>query len=315
LGEPVAKYFAFADYEEYTRLRCRKVPPGDCPTGWDYMKKHGVYYDRSRPKSYHAHARPLAAKQLEGARVEQASGIIYRKNTAGKEEPIGIYINGRAVVGFATPSRRIEIRSDIVSQQAAKVGVEDNGWPRYIPVPAHEHLSEDMFVLVSFKWNVHTQARTAPQKYLSEIVHDNPLWINTASARKLGLHTGDWVEITTYRPRGQTFQADGGPVGTAKIRVVVTEGIHPRVVAVSNSLGFLFGGRAATARRGPRQSGPGYDPRIIPEDPDLVHNLWWSVDADGKGSGFNINAILPIQPAPVTGMQAWYDTVCTIRKL
>jgi len=30
--------------------------------------------------------------------------------------------------------------------------------------------------------------------------------------------------------------------------------------------------------------------------------------------GYNVNAILPIYPAPLVGMQGWYDTVCTARK-
>ncbi len=91
------------------------------------------------------------------------------------------------------------------------------------------------------------QARTAAQKYLSEIVRDSPVWINTATACKLGLRVDDVVEITTYRPKGRTYRATSEP--------------------------------------------------------------------SGKGVGFNINAILPIQPAPVTDRQSWYDTVCTLRKV
>lgn len=29
----------------------------------------------------------------------------------------------------------------------------------------------------------------------------------------------------------------------------------------------------------------------------------------------NVNAILPIQPAPLVGMQGWYVTVCSIWKI
>ena len=97
-------------------------------------------------------------------------------------------------------------------------------------------MPDDRFHLVSFKWNVHTQARTAPQKYLTEIVHDNPVWINTRTALKLGIKTGDEVEITTYRPKGATYRSSGDKVGSAVVRAIVTEGIHPRVLAMSNSL-------------------------------------------------------------------------------
>jgi thiosulfate reductase/polysulfide reductase chain A len=58
-----------------------------------------------------------------------------------------------------------------------------------------------------------------------------------------------------------------------------------------------------------------FDAKVIPEDTDLSETLWWDKEDGGSGAGFNVNAILPIQPAPVTGMQAWYDTVCAIRKV
>jgi anaerobic selenocysteine-containing dehydrogenase len=174
-------------------------------------------------------------------------------------------------------------------------------------------LADDRFILVTFKWNVHTQARTAPQKFLTEIVHDNPVWINADTARRLGITTGDLVELTTFRPKGATHRPTGERLGSVRIRAVVTEGIHPRVLAVSNSLGQLFGGRAATAAQGPRPEGPGFDDALLLEDPDLAENLWWDAKQGGRGAGFNVNAVLPIQPAPVTGMQAWFDTVCQVR--
>ena len=86
-------------------------------------------------------------------------------------------------------------------------------------------MAEDRFILTTFKWNVHTQARTAPQKYLSEIVHDNPLWINTGTAQRLGIKTGEMVEITTYRPKGRTHRPTGEKLGSTRVRVFVTEGM------------------------------------------------------------------------------------------
>jgi thiosulfate reductase / polysulfide reductase chain A len=54
---------------------------------------------------------------------------------------------------------------------------------------------------------------------------------------------------------------------------------------------------------------------VIEEDMDLTEDLWWDKANGGTGAGYNINAILPIQPAPLVGMQGWYDTVCTLRKV
>jgi anaerobic selenocysteine-containing dehydrogenase len=161
---------------------------------------------------------------------------------------------------------------------------------------------------------VHTQGRTASQKYLSEIVHHNPLWINTATAQRHNVRTGDLVEITTYRPGGHALEGAGEKVGSATVPVYVTEGIHPRVIAMSNSLGNVFHGRAGTATRGRRQNLPAWNDEVIAEDQDVRDDIWWDRRNGGTGAGYNINAILPIQPSPLVGMQGWYDTVCTIRK-
>lgn len=316
LGPEVAKFFAFKDHEEYVRHQCRNVPKGDCEDGFAYMQRHGVWLDPKEPSFYDCFRRPLTAAQLQGTRTDPGTGVIYRTDAkTQKEEAIGVLVNGKAMRGFKTPSRKFEIHSGIVAAKAAQVGIPDDGLPRYHPVPALADLPEDRLVFVTFKWNVHTQARTAPQKLLSEIVHDNPVWINTATAARLGIRTGDLVEITTYRPKGKTFAATGERLGSVRVRAFVTEGIHPRVLAMSNSLGHQFGGRAATARCAPRPDGPGFDPHRFPEDPDLAHALWWDASQGGKGAGFNVNAVLPIQPSPVTGMQSWYDTVCTVKKV
>jgi anaerobic selenocysteine-containing dehydrogenase len=187
--------------------------------------------------------------------------------------------------------------------------------PSYIPIPAHENLPSDRFVLTTFKWNVHTQARTAPQKFLSEIVHDNPMWINASTAKKLGIKTGDWVELTTYRPKGNTYRATGEAVGSARVKAFVTEGIHPRVLALSNSVGYFTAGRAATGKQGARDALAGYADAPTLEKDDLTWRVWWDPALGGRGNGHNINAILPIQPSPVSGMQSWYDTVCSVRKV
>lgn len=321
-GPEVAKYFQFPDHAAYVAHQCKNIPPGDCASGFDFMRKHGVFVDMSQPQTYELFARPLTPAELKDATAartgtdEQLRDVYYRKNAgSGQQEAVGVKVDGEVRRGFKTPSRKFEIYNRTVIEQSKKVGIEDDGWPHYVPVPSHDNLPEDRFIFTTFKWNVHTQARTAPQKFLSEIVHHNPMWIHTRTARKLGIKTGDWVEVTTYRPKGKTVHATGEKLGSVRVQAFVTEGIHPRVVAVSHSLGWEFGGRAAKADRAPRYPGPGYDPAVNPEDPDLTQNLWWDPQEGGAGPGFNVNAVLPIQPAPVTGMQAWFDTVCSLRKV
>jgi thiosulfate reductase/polysulfide reductase chain A len=134
--------------------------------------------------------------------------------------------------------------------------------------------------------------------------------------------------VTTYRPlSGQlgdkAYRGNGEVLGSAKVKAFVTKGIHPQVVAVSNSLGWITGGRAAEGEKGRRvevaakglapESAKAFGP--APAVDDLEYGLWWDEKNGGRGSGVNINAILPINPQPLVGMQSWFDTVCTIRKV
>jgi anaerobic selenocysteine-containing dehydrogenase len=311
LRPETAKYFQFGNHEAYVKNQCSNIPPGDCKSGFEYMKKYGVYTDLKIPPSYEIYRRALSEAQLKDTRTDEETGVVYAKTDQG-EVAIGVKIGDTVYRGFKTPSRRFEIRVQDVIDAGVKVGFVDDGMPRYVPIPAHQNLKSNDLILTTFKWNVHTQARTAPQKYLSEIVHDNPAWINTSTAKKYGLSNGDTIEITAFRPTGHTFQPSGEKLGTAKIKVFVTEGIHPRVIAVSNSVGHLFGGRAATGEEEPLPKHAAYG---NPEDDDLGYSLWWDERKGGKGNGTNINAILPINPAPLVGMQAWFDNVCQIRKV
>ena len=70
------------------------------------------------------------------------------------------------------------------------------------------------------------------------------------------------VEITTVRPYGHMMKGGGEVLGKALIPAFVTEGIHPRVLAVSNTLGNPWHGRAANSRHHPKTGGsPSPTPR------------------------------------------------------
>lgn len=314
LGPDVARYYPFANHEEQMRLRCSRWTAPDGRNGWDFMRQVGVWVDLDQAPFYELFRWELTPSELVGARFDAATRLYHKAGPDGRERVIGIHAEGKPRRGFLTPSRKFQVRAQDVVDAGETVGWPDDGWPRFIPIPSHQDMPADRFHLVSFKWNVHTQARTAPQRYLSEIVHHNPLWMNTATAAALGIRTGDNVEITTFRPRGATYRADGERLGSAIVPVIVTEGIHPRVLAMSNSLGHEYGGRAATARGGVPSEPPG---QVAPsaDHNDYTSNIWWDKARDGTGAGHNINAILPVQPSPLVGMQAWYDTVCEVRKV
>jgi thiosulfate reductase / polysulfide reductase chain A len=317
IGPETAKYFAFKDHEDWIRRRCEGLSRRVGEDGFEYMKKNGVWQDTSKPKYYELYAWELKPEELKDTRVDDATQIIWRKSADGRDTAVGLMVQGQARRGFPTPSRKFAVyHPDIEAAAKAQNFSEDGGrgMPDWFPVPSIQRMRPEHLHLVTFKWNVHTQGRTQSQKYLSEIVHHNPMWIHTETAARYGIRTGDMVEVTTYRMGGHLNPGNGEAIGRALVPAYVTEGIHPRVLAVSNTLGNTWHGRAATATRGKKQALPAFDGGVIAEDADLDEDLWWDVRRGGTGAGYNINAVLPIYSAPLVGMQGWYDTVCTIRK-
>ncbi len=317
ISPKTAQYFQFKDHEDWMKQRCQALSQRVGEDGFEYMKKHGVWQDTSKPKYYDLYAWELTPAQMKDTRIDD-QGNIFRKEDNAKETLIGLMVDGKPRRGFATYSRKFSIYHRDIEAAAAQVKFTEDGgkgMPTYFPVPSVEKMTAEMLHLVTFKWNVHTQGRTQSQKYLSEIVHHNPMWIHTETAKRLGIKTGDKVELTTYRPYGHQMKNGGEVVGSAQITAFVTEGIHPRVLAVSNTLGNLFHGRASTAKKGKRGKSPTWNDTLDTEDQDLVEDIWWDQRNGGTGGGYNVNAILPIQPAPLVGMQGWYDTVCTVKKV
>lgn len=126
-------------------------------------------------------------------------------------------------------------------------------WPKYI--------------LTTFKWNVHTQSRTANQLWLSEIVRDNPCWIHPLTAEVYGICEGQEFKIIA--------QEDNGKSPYIIVKPFIKEAIHPRVLAISASFGHWQYGRTA--------KGKGYNPNsIIPN---------W-MDSVGGGQAWNDTVVL-----------------------
>lgn len=157
--------------------------------------------------------------------------------------------------------------------------------PVYSPIPHHQQLAGGEFHLITFQWNVHSYSQTANCKWLMEIVHRNPMWINEETAQRMGLRNGDRVRITSS-------------LASLVTPVFITQGIHPRVVALSDSLGHWNYGRISQGK--PFSS----------HDPE-TNLLWW-----GKhGTGVHPNPIIPLQQDPLGEGQGWMDTVIKIERV
>jgi thiosulfate reductase / polysulfide reductase chain A len=314
VGGGMEKYFDFADDEVFYKA-CMK----NLPISWEELKRRGIYVDPTRQKDYELYERPVPEKEMEGATVDEKTGVITRED-AGKKKAIGVMIDGKAVRGFPNKSRKIEVYQDMFSKGATLAGLPaddpcSNPLPTWFPIPSHVKLGKDELTIVTFKWNVHCQSRSNYFKYQTEIVHSNPIWMNPKTAEEYGLKDGDWVEVTVKRPKGNTYRAgEAEPVGTIKNRVKLVKGMSPRVLATSHHCGHTEQGVVASTRlRTPMQGKEGMDEKLT--DRDIPNNLWWARSKGGVGNGVHPNDAFPIDPTPLTGTQNWYDNVCTIRKV
>lgn len=304
IGGGMERYFPWRTPEEYFEDYFRPLPGG-----FAYMRKHGAWQDPSKKPNYRPYERQLTVEELAGSDTDKNTGIIYRGKDpkTGERLAIGIMVDGVPRRGFNTPSRKVEVRSDFVSAKGEEADRAISPLPIYEPIPSHlSGLADDELIMISFKWNVHNAHRTMQSKWLQEISHTNPAWINRATAERLGLRQGDWIEVTSFRPKdGQVPRGDGTELGSIRTRVNITEGIHPTVIAIAHNSGRSSGGPIPTNGRD-RSQLPGY---AKPRDPDL-ERIWWT-----GALSVPQNDIMPIYPDPATGQQAYHDTLVRIRKV
>jgi anaerobic selenocysteine-containing dehydrogenase len=187
------------------------------------------------------------------------------------------------MVGFGTPSRRMEL----YKASYKKYGF--NPLPVYKRLPSRDKKADEL-VLTTYKVNVHTQSRTASLKYLAELYHKNPAWINPKTAAARGLSDGDLIRVTSS-------------LGYIVTRAHVTEGIHPDVVAISTACGHSAYGRLAQLKQ--REQAADY---VQGGDADIANNVWWN------DKGVHPNPIIRLAVDPIGGSQGWYDTVVKVSK-
>ncbi len=176
--------------------------------------------------------------------------------------------------------------------------------PSHLPAaPSAPQLPDGEFVLLpTFRLPTLIHTRSGAAKWLNEISQQNPIWMHTSDAHKLGVKTGDLVRVSTR-------------IGHFVDKVWVTEGVRPGVVACSHHLGrwrrpndppasrwsgnvvkIEEAGGVWTMRR---IEGPG--PFDSP-DPDS-RRVWW------REGGVHQNITFPVQPDPVSGMHCWHQRV------
>jgi anaerobic selenocysteine-containing dehydrogenase len=266
-------------------------------TALEYMQRYGAFAIDGEP--YELHETELHEGEMEGATTDGATGVV--RNS--QDQPIGIEVDGKTVRGFPTPSRKLEFYSPTMKEW---------GWPDYSTpayIKSHVHRDEiatqdDEFVLLpTFRVPTLIHSRSGNSKWLYEISHTNPVWINSIDAKRLRLKTGDLVKVSTE-------------TGYFVNRVWVTEGIRPGIVACSHHMGRwrlqnqAGGGGWSTAQVQLEEEAPGkWRMRRIEgikpfasSDPDSQRIFWTE-------GGVHQNLTFPVHPDPVSGMHCWHQKV------
>ncbi|ACF45122.1 molydopterin dinucleotide-binding region [Prosthecochloris aestuarii DSM 271] len=258
-----------------------------------YMKKYGAF--EIETDVYNVHETPV---DIAGANLDGSSRTIYRDG-----KPVGIQVRGENCVGFPTPSRKQEL----YSQTMIDWKWPEHRLPSYIKSHVHPETidrSNNEFALIpTFRLPVLIHSRSGNAKWLAEIAHRNPLWINADDAAAMGIENADLVRVNT-------------DIGYHVNRAWVTESIRPGVVACSHHIGRwrrdqdAKGNRWATNLVSINREEKGKWRMRVKEsvepfespDPDSGRIFW----SDG---GVHQNITFPVHPDPISGMHCWHQKV------
>ncbi len=270
----VDEYYGWMFEHSVPGLPEKAAAEGLTPLG--YMRKYGAV--EVEKDIYAVHERP--APDLSG----------------------GVVVDGERKTGFASPSRKLEWYSPTL----AEWGWEGEAIPTYL----HTHVywrdmdieGNERVLLPIFRLPTLIHTRSGNAKYLYEISHGHPLWMNPRDAEALDFATGQMIRINT-------------DIGYFVMRVWRTEGIRPGVVAASHHLGrWRLADDMGNERWSSalvdisRQNGgwmlrqkKGIGP--FPSDDPDSERIWW------QDAGVNQNLAFPVHPDPVSGMHAWHQRV------
>ncbi len=293
---------AYSTKEEYVRQSCEMTPGVREAGGFEYMKKHGVWHDKNAKPNYGFYEAKVDVSG-DGVILDEKTGVYWNYKKAGVSEAeakskgyLGVKGAKNAYVGqdiegtprLAYPPNTSFLKSgllDFYSDNFASKG--QPVFPTYTPIPEHQKMGKDDMHLTTYKYCVHTHSRTAHCKWLVEIKHDNPAWINSKTAADRGIKDGDKIKVAS-------------DIGEITTTAHVTEGIVPGVIAISHHLGRQHSGVFGSGKVSPTPGGAAPDPD--------VKNIWWNKH------GKHPNSIIPNSSDPISGGQRWMDTVVRVAK-
>jgi len=310
----VDEYYGFIFENSVPGLPERAAAEGLTPLA--FMRKYGAFEVAQNIGAQHEI--PVPQSELEDVAVSELGRAYTRAARRGPENivplpapeddsdgrrPVGVKIDGEILRGWPTPSGKLEFYSSTL----ATWGWREYATPQYIKSHVHpENLEPGQMVLNPiFRLPTQIHTRSANAKWLDELAHVNPLWMNPVDAARLGgIGTGDLVRISTE-------------IGYFVLKAWVTEGIRPGVVACSHHMGRWkldeAGQRQMAATVGLTQETSRWTMRrksgvsaFKSEDPD-TQRIWWT------DVGVHQNLTFGVQPDPISGMHCWHQAVTVER--
>ncbi len=292
LAEKMGMPLGIKSKVEFVKNSCEKTHGVKEAGGFEYMKKHGVWHDPNGKPHYYGYKKEVKASDLKGTILDKATGV-YWKGKAGEDytttkyaykKYVGQKIGDTVYKGFKPDKLNKSGYFELYSELMKKKGFAP--LPTYVPIPEHEKMKSDELVLTTDKVAVHIHSRSTHRKWLAELYHDNPGWINSKTAASLGVKSGDKIKVKSK-------------IGEIITKARVTEGVVPGIIAISMHLGREESGRYGSGKM---------SPEAHDNDPDLKLK-WWET------YGVHPNWVIANSPDPVNGQQRWMDTVVTVTKV
>ncbi|MBN4056167.1 molybdopterin-dependent oxidoreductase [Rhodothermus sp. AH-315-K08] len=292
--------------EEYYRWMFENSIPGlpeaaeaEGMTPLAYMRKYGVF--EVKAENYVPFERPV---DQDGTKTDSESRVIRDGSV------VGVVIDGEAVQGFTTPSRKLEFFSPTL---------HDWGWKEkqyVIPWTLKSHVHPDnidiekgeMLLLPNFRLPTLIHTRSANAKWLYELSHKNPIWMHPSDAARVGVANGGLVRVTTR-------------IGYFVDRIWLTEGIKPGIIAMSHHLGRWRMEESQGVSQGSSnlvdlhtEGETEHKLRVIHGakawksfDPD-TSRIWWN------DVGVHQNLTHAVHPDPISGAHCWLQKAYNVRK-
>jgi len=217
-------------YEEYLS---KELKEGEPKITLEELKKlPGAVWVSEKGTEYEKYKKAIPADKLKDTITE--GNIIYSTKDGKKDKQIGFLKNGVPTRGFFTPTGKIQFYAE-----KHKGKKDANGKP-LLPLPEYHPRNwqpDEKYPLYLINWKEasHTHTRTQNNAYLVELKPENPLMINSETAKKLGIADGDIVLVESI-------------YGKVKAKAKITEGIHPEVVGLQHGFGHWAFGEIAKGR-------------------------------------------------------------------